>query len=72
MIELFNDLLVMIHQINETFNTIFDWLGDAFMQVGLAFIITYGYLRHWVSEIFQCHFQYKKIVCMKQKLLIYV
>lgn len=54
MIELFNEFLKMIHQISETFLTIADWFGDAFMQVGLVFVITYGYLRHWVSEIFQC------------------
>lgn len=58
--ETVGDILVMMHIINETFSTFVDWLSDVFMQVGLAFIILYGYLRHWVSEIFQCHSCYGK------------
>lgn len=45
------DTQVLMLMINETLSTFVDWLGDVFMQVGLAFIILYGYFRHWVSEI---------------------
>lgn len=60
MIEHFDDILVMMHIINETFSTFADWVGLAFAQVGLAFIILYGYIRHWVSEIVQCHSSFGK------------
>lgn len=55
--ELLNEFLKMIHQLSERFGILVDWIGEAFMQVGLAIVIFRGYLRHlWVSEIFQCHF----------------
>lgn len=55
MFELFNEFLVIIHQLSERFGILVDWMGDAFMQVGLAIVIFRGYLRHlWVSEIVQC------------------
>lgn len=56
-----NEIIVIMHIISETFSTVADFIGDVLMQVGLAFIIIYGYLRHWVSEIFQCHFFFESL-----------
>jgi hypothetical protein len=50
----FNDFVLLIHQFNEAFGILLDWLSDTFMQVGLGVVIWTGYVRHWVSSASQC------------------
>lgn len=61
----FDDFVLLIHQINATFGILVDWLGDAFMQVGLGVVIWAGYVRHWVSWVlFQCRCRMSCFACL--------
>jgi hypothetical protein len=51
----FNDFVLLLRQVGESFGILADWFSDTFVQVGLGVVIWAGYVRHWVSFIFQCH-----------------